>query len=109
MAIHTGDSAIRLTDYMNPNDTEEFWMSWTDKLNGDTISTSTWYLPTNFTSEATQTNQTVTVAGTNYADANSVTVSTTETTGVYKFSNEITTAGGLTLRRSFTVVLDPCI
>ncbi len=109
MAVHTGSDPVRLDDSMNPNDEETFWYSWTDKLNSDTISTSTWVLPTGFTETASTTDGSVTVGGVTYNDANSLTVTTTNTDGLYSISNEITTAAGNTWRRTFLINIDPCL
>lgn len=109
MAIHTGTEPAALTEYMNPNDTDTFWMSWTDKLNGETISTSTWVLPANFTEVSATTNGSVTEDGTTYNDANSVTISTTETKGKHLIFNEITTSASRTIRRGFLITIDSCI
>ena len=109
MATHTGTEPAELTEYMNPSDTDTFWMSWTDKLNGETISTSTWILPAGFTEVADTTNGTVTENGTTYNDANSVTLSTTLTKGKHLISNEITTSGSRKIRRGFNVTIDNCI
>lgn len=109
MATHTGTAPADLTEYMNPNDTDTFWMSWTDKLNGETISTSTWILPTGFTQVSVTTNGSVTENGTTYTDANSITLSTTLTKGKHLISNEITTSGSRTIRRAFNVTIDFCV
>lgn len=109
VAIHSGDEAAELDEYMNPNDVDTFWVSWTDKLNGESISTSDWIIPAGFTEEATTSGGEVVESGTTYADANSITLSTSLTRGRYMIRNEITTSGGRTLRRGFIVSIDPTI
>jgi hypothetical protein len=110
MAVtHTGQSPAALTEYMNPNDTDTFWMSWTDKLNGETISTSTWILPAGFTEVSDTSDGTVTEDGTTYDDANSVTLSTTNTKGKHTIFNEIVTSGGRTIRRGIIITIDECL
>lgn len=107
MAIrHNGKSAPELPEAMDPSDDDVFWVSWTDKLNGETIASSTWQVPATFTASNEQENTTVTDdAGVEYADANSVQLSTTETDGRHRITNQITTSGGRTLNRGFYVAV----
>ena len=109
MAVHTGEGTPRLSEFVNPNDIDTFWFSWTDKLNTDTISTSVWIIPTGFTEVSTTINGSVTFDGVTYNDANSIKMSTTLTKGLHTISNEITTAGGNTYRRGVSIVLDSCL
>ena len=109
MAVNTGTEPAELTEYMNPNDTDVFWMSWTDKLNGETISTSTWVIPTGFTEVTATTNGSVTEGGVTYNDANSVTLSTTLTKGKHLIHNEVVTSGSRTIRRGFLITIESCI
>lgn len=104
----TGDKATELTEDMSPSDSDTFWMSWTDKLNGESIVTSSWILPSNWTEVSSATDGSVTEDGTTYADANSVTVTTTETTGKHILRNQITTATR-TITRSLVVTVNNCV
>lgn len=106
VAIHIGEDPADLEEDMNPNDTDRFWVSWTDKLNGDSIESSTWIVPTGFEVEDSGTNQSVIEDGTTYNDANYADISTTLDYGRHLISNEIVTVGGLTWRRGFYVTLD---
>ena len=73
MAIsHNGKQAPQLPEDMNPGDTDTFYMSWTDKLSGATISSSTWTIPANFTEVSAATNISVTASGTTYENCNSI-------------------------------------
>lgn len=106
MAIHCGRELANLTEDMNPNDSEIFYMSWTGVLRGAVITGSEWVLPANFTSVNETENGSVTENGITYSDANSVQVTTTETEGSHTFYNEITASDGRTLRRGFTFAID---
>lgn len=107
MAIsHNGKQAPQLPEDMNPGDTDTFYISWTDKLNGATISSSTWTIPANFTEVSAATNISVTASGTTYNDCNSVDLSTTETSGTYKITNNCTFSDGRVIKRSFKITVD---
>ncbi len=107
MAVkNNGKTAPTLPESMNGADSDVFWVSWTDKLNGETITpaSSAWNLPTGFTLVDDTEDGTVTDDdGTVYADANSVEITTTETSGTHYISNTIGTSGGRSITRGFYV------
>jgi hypothetical protein len=86
-------------------DVDWIWFSWASVLNGATILTSTWSLPDGWAEEDSETDQTVTVDGTDYTHANGVLLSTTAARGTYLISNTVTLSGSRTLQRSVRVVL----
>lgn len=110
MAIsHNGKQAPQLPEDMNPGDTDTFYISWTDKLGGATISSSTWTIPANFTEVSAATNISVTARGTTYNDCNSIDLSTTETSGTHLITNNCTFSDGRVIKRSFKVNIDGSI
>lgn len=104
----TGDKATELTEDMNPSDSDTFWMSWTGKLNGESIVASSWVLPDGWTEVSSSTNGSVTEDGVTHTDANSVTVTTTATTGKHILRNQITTATRA-ITRSLVVTVNNCV
>lgn len=107
MAIsHNGKQAPTLPEDMNPGDTDTFYMSWTDKLNGATISVSAWTIPANFTEVSAATDISVTARGTTYADCNSIDLSTTEASGTYTITNTCTFSDSRVIKRSFKITVD---
>lgn len=109
MAIkHLGRKAPDLPEAMHGDDHDTFWFSWTDKLNGESITASLWTLPAGFSQEAESENGSVTDDdGTVLEDANSITVSTTADPDRYYISNTITTDSTppRTLTRGFYVTI----
>jgi len=107
MAIsHNGKQAPTLPEDMNPGDTDTFYVCWTDKLNGATISGSTWTIPANFTEEGAATNVSPTAGGTTFTDCNSIDLSTSETSGVYTITNNCTFSDARVIKRSFKITID---
>lgn len=81
---------MRLID---PAETRSFTQDWSDWLDTETISTSTWAVtPTATTAGATNTTTTATVK-----------LSACSHGQVYQLTNTITTSGGQTAQRSITV------
>ena len=106
MAIHNGKRAPRLNEDFNPLDDDAFYVVWTTKLDGDTISSSTWTVPTGWTTSSEQTNQSVTIDGITYTDANAVRLTTINSSGEAYIVNNIVTAAGLSLSRGFYIQID---
>ena len=107
MAVqHEGKEAPVLPEEMNPADTDTFYISWTEKLNGATLSSDTWTIPTNFTEVSTVSNVSVIEGGTTYADSNGVTLSTTEVEGKFLITNNAIFSDGREVSRSFYIKLD---
>lgn len=78
----------------DPDGAEVFGFDWEDDLNGDTISASTWTLPSGLTEAASSNTSTTTqLRYTGGADGRK-----------YLLQNNITTAGGATYQRSALVV-----
>lgn len=107
ITINTGEGAVALEEFMNPVDDERFWISWTDKLAGETISTSEWIVPEGFEVVAGSelVSQSVTVDGVVFENANSAVIRTALEAGDHVISNKITTSGSRELSRSFTITL----
>ena len=107
MAVHLGRQAPILSERMNVNDAESFWMCWADKLNGAEITLSEWTLPDGFVQVSHTTNGSVVdddkVVRLN---SNSVTITTTNTDGMHYISNTIETNDNRIITRGFYVVLD---
>ena len=107
MAVtHDGKEAPILPEEMNPDDIDTFYVSWTDKLNGATLSSDTWTLPTGFTQVSTVSDVSVVSNGITYLNSNGVTVSTSLTTGKHLLSNNAVFSDGREITRSLYVVLD---
>lgn len=106
MAIHDGKKAPQLGEDWNPADTDKVYISWTTKLDGAAITSSTWILPTGWTLDGSEEDISVTIDGVLYADTNSATLSTTNTSGTHYIANRITTDTGLTLERGLYVEVD---
>jgi len=107
MAIsHNGKEAPKLPEDMHSGDTDTFYISWTEKLNGATISSSTWTIPANFTEVSAATDVSVTASSTTYADCNSIDLSTTETSGTFTITNNCTFSDSRVIKRSFKITID---
>lgn len=77
-------------DDKDPDEILDYQLDWSEELDTDTISTSTWIVPTGLTEET---------------DSNSTTTTTVWLSGgtigqVYTLTNRITTAGGRTYDQS---------
>lgn len=109
--IHKGDETPILPEIMNPNDMERIYTSWTNKLNGATITSSTWIIPSNFTQVSAIENGSVTDSRTNttYTDVNGILLSTTEKKGIYLISNRVTMSDGRTITKSFYLPIDSSV
>lgn len=104
--LHDGKEAPILPEEMNPGDTDTFYVSWTDKLKGATLSSDTWTIPANFTEVSTVSDVSVTENGTTHLNSNGITVSTTETTGKWIITNNAIFSDSREISRSFYIVLD---
>ena len=107
MAVqHEGKEAPVLPEEMNPADTDTFYISWTNKLNGAALSSDTWTIPANFTEVSTVSNVSAIEGGTTYTDSNGITLSTTETKGSFLITNNAIFDDGRELSRSFKIIID---
>jgi hypothetical protein len=93
----------------DPDAVLDYKMAWKDWLDGDTIATSTWTIPTGLTgsSQAINSGATVTIEGIVHP-VSSVTTTwlTGGTAGLrYRVTNRVVTAGGRTDDRSFDVII----
>jgi hypothetical protein len=104
--LHEGKEAPILPEEMNPDDTDTFFLCWTKKLNGATLSSDVWELPDNFTLDSSQSNIPVIEDGVTYNDCNAATISTTEESGKFLITNRATFSDGRVVARSFYIVLD---
>lgn len=107
--VHTGKTPAKLKEFMNPNDSDTFYMVWEDKLGNPTpeaMVSSEWITPESFEVGATQQDISITDSkGIDYSNANSAVIScdtSNITPGIYIIYNEITTATR-TIRRGFEV------
>jgi len=106
---HDGTEIAEISERMSPLDSEIFYVSWGSKFESDeTMASSSWILPADWTEESTADDATVTVDGTAYEHTNRITLSTTKTRGKYPIINEVVTSKR-TLRRGFLVQLDACL
>ena len=81
--------------YKDPNATLDYGFDWTDWLNGDTISGSTWVVPTGLTEVSK-----------NYTNVLATIWLSEGTAGsVYTLVNRITTVGGRTEDRTMTIIM----
>jgi hypothetical protein len=92
------DAGVFQTDTFikDPDGVVDFKIDWTNTLNGDTISTSTWTVPSGITEDSeseTTTAATIFVSGGTASTA-------------YVLTNQIVTAGGVTQDRSITVYVE---
>ena len=105
--IHNGREAPLLPGAMNPDDAETFFISWEDRLNGSSITSSAWVLPAGFTEVSDETDTTATEVEdgvtTIHLNCNGVTVTTTQTEGVFEFDNVSGFADGRSLTRGLKV------
>ena len=107
--IHTGQTPAKLKEFMNPYDSDTFYVVWEEKLGNptpETILTSEWITPEAFEVGDTQTDISITDSkGNQYNNANSAVIScdtSNITPGRYKIYNQITTATR-TIRRGFEI------
>jgi len=106
MITHASDSIPSFAERWDPSDNDWVWISWENKLGGESIATSTWVLPAGWTEEDSQADQTVQDSdGTSYANSNGVRLSTTKTTGTHKITNRVTFSGSRSLDRSVFVTV----
>ena len=82
----------------DPDATERFTVDWSDRLDGDTISTATW----------SQSPSGLTLSGDTSDDTSASTLVSGGTIGdTHTITNRITTSGGETLDQSFTLTIQP--
>lgn len=87
----------RHPDYVkDPDSTEDYRFNWTLELDGDTILTSTFFLPDGLT-EVSSSNTTTTAT---------IFVSGGSVGTIYRITNRITTAGGRTKDKTIRVLVD---
>lgn len=79
----------------DPQDVSDYLIDWSDLLDGDTIATSLWTVPTGITKDS----------DTNTTTSTKIWLSGGTGGVFYACVNKITTAGGRTLERTFIV---PC-
>ena len=94
----------------DPSDAEYVWVCWEDILNGASILTSTWTLPSsgNWVNGGELVDQSVQDdAGTTRANCNGVHLSTSDTSGEHTVTNRVTLSGSpqRTLERSVKIVI----
>jgi hypothetical protein len=99
--IHNGKKAPTLTRSLAPGEADTFYVSWEQDLEGDTIASSSWEIPADFTEVGTQTDIVVTEKGIDYANSNEILLSTTLTSGTHLIQNRIVTGSGRTLFGGF--------
>ena len=80
----------------DPDEIKDYTITWTDLLEGDTISTSVWDIPTGLT-EPTASSNTSTVS--------KIWIGGGTSGQSYNVSNSITTAGGRTYNRTIILVV----
>lgn len=101
MITHDSSSIPTLPARWDPQDRDWIWIGWANVLEGASISTSVWTLPTGWTSHSTLTNQNVEDEdGVTHANANGVELSTSNTEGLYVIANKVTLSDGRILERS---------
>lgn len=106
MIVHPGTAPQALYERWDPYDIEYVWIAWDGMLDGATISTSTWVLPTGWTLVAAQMAASVTDEdGNTYAAANGALLSTTTTSGRHTISNRTTLSDGRQYERSMIIVV----
>lgn len=104
---HDNKSIPVFAEVWDSSDRETIWISWADVLNGSAISASSWSVPSGWTNNGEQTNQTVQDSdGVSHANSNGVDVSIDDAEhGDYVFTNTVTFADGRTLERSAKVIV----
>ena len=107
--IHTGQTPAKLKEFMNPYDSDKFYVVWEQILGNptpETILTSEWITPEAFEVGDTQTDiPIIDSKGNQYENANTAIIScdtSNITPGRYIIYNEITTATR-TIRRGFEI------
>lgn len=77
----------------DPNAIKDYSMNWAPWLDGDTIATSTWIVPTGITK----------LSDTNTTTTTTIWLSSGTANSTYRLTNRITTAGGRTEDASITI------
>lgn len=105
MITHDGKGIPAFEQGWDTSDQEWLWVSWASVLDGESISTSVWTLPTGWTNEDALVNQTVVEDGVSYTNSNGVLLSTTASPGLYEIANKVTLSDGRVYERSVRVHL----
>ena len=102
--VHDGIDIPSFEERWDRNDKRFINMAWDNILDGRTIITSTWYVPTGWTKGTEQTSQSVTDDdGNSYTAVNRVYLSTIHVRGSHLITNRVVLSGaspGETLERS---------
>lgn len=97
MIIHNGVDIPSLAERWDPNQRSWINITWQDFLNGRTIVSSSWILPTGWTSVKEETSQSVTDTGVSpnvtYTSTNRIYLTTTKKSGVYTVTNRVLLSG----------------
>lgn len=107
MIIHNGKTTPRFRELWNPNDVDRLYFSWDDMLNGATIVSSSWTVPTDWTKSAEQTDIIADDEdGTRYSHVNSVLLATTAALGTeVEIGNTVVFNDGRSLTRNVRILV----
>ena len=105
---HGSNSIPKLPNKWDPDEIDRVWFSWSELLNGATISDSTWLLPGGWVSSGEQVSQSVSDSlGNVYTDANSVILETSNRSGLYTITNRVVLSDGRQYDRSVIIDVQP--
>lgn len=108
MITHSGRAIPVFPERWDPADKEWVWVAWDNLLDGATISTSTWTLPTGWTEHDAVTSQTVTDEdGNSYTAANGALISNTSAAAGARVevANAVALSDGREYERSVSIVV----
>lgn len=78
----------------DPNEVLDYLVDWTARLNGDTITSSTWLVPVDITKDSDS-----------FTDTTTTIWLSAGTIGTLTLTNRVTTAGGRTMDQSITLTV----
>ena len=94
MIVHNNIDIPSLEERWDPSDQRFINIAWDNVLNGRTIVSSTWIVPTGWTKGTEQISQTVTDdEGNTYTAVNRVYLSTVQVRGAYTINNRVVLSG----------------
>jgi hypothetical protein len=103
---HKGVLVPVFPERWDPADEAYIWVCWEDILEGASILTSVWTMPSNWTQSDPLEDQTVSdEGGVDRLNCNGVFATTSETSGIYQITNTVTLSGSptRTYKRSVSV------
>lgn len=110
MIVHKGKAIPQMVGKVNPNDIDWIWLSWRDRLDGSTISASSWSLPNSWTIVSQTVDGTVidTVDGASYSASNGILMDVASgASGVNSITNHVLMVNSRFYSRTIHVDVQP--